>query len=217
MGSSTSVKSTGPTSTSNTSVASLRKRLETLETAVKRLNANRTPPSLLVHQLANTLPMSQVKDGQTLIYNKATGEYEPGLTTEFVLGNDESDLSQVFSITANGDNGYVAEYFLSSGSTSPSSGHADFQFSARKATSAALLGMGVDSGPSVAQMYSDTLLFGALDPSTLAPSPGRGNLSFFATGGSGQVTITGSKGGNAALTALLTALADYGLIIDHST
>lgn len=32
-----------------------------------------------------------------------------------------------------------------------------------------------------------------------------------------QPTVTGSRGGNAALASLLTALADYGLVVDSST
>lgn len=42
-------------------------------------------------------------------------------------------------------------------------------------------------------------------------------LSFFAGSTAGKQTVTGSKGANAALTSLLTALATYGLITDSST
>ena len=42
-------------------------------------------------------------------------------------------------------------------------------------------------------------------------------LSFFAAGAVVKQTVTGSKSGNAALASLLTALANYGLIIDSST
>lgn len=42
-------------------------------------------------------------------------------------------------------------------------------------------------------------------------------LTFFQTGGALQRTVTGSRGGNAALASLLTGLAAYGLIIDSST
>lgn len=45
---------------------------------------------------------------------------------------------------------------------------------------------------------------------------GDGNLGFFG-GSAGQQTITGSRGGNAALASLLTALAALGLIIDGTT
>ena len=43
------------------------------------------------------------------------------------------------------------------------------------------------------------------------------DVGFFGTTPVAQPTITGSRGGNAALASLLTALADYGLIIDSST
>ncbi len=42
-------------------------------------------------------------------------------------------------------------------------------------------------------------------------------LSFFSATGTGKPTITGSKGGNAALASLLTALAGFGLIVDSTT
>lgn len=46
---------------------------------------------------------------------------------------------------------------------------------------------------------------------------GSGLLGFFGSGSSNQVMVTGSRGGNAALASLLTALADYGLIINSSS
>jgi hypothetical protein len=46
-----------------------------------------------------------------------------------------------------------------------------------------------------------------------------GGLGFFTTSGSGasKQTVTGSRGGNAALASLLTALSAYGLITDSTT
>lgn len=43
------------------------------------------------------------------------------------------------------------------------------------------------------------------------------NLGFFSATGGGKQTVTGSRGGNAALASLLTALASHGLITDSST
>ncbi|MFH1761844.1 MAG: hypothetical protein ABIA63_12165 [bacterium] len=43
------------------------------------------------------------------------------------------------------------------------------------------------------------------------------NIGFFGTSPAAHQTVTGSKGGNAALASLLTALANYGLITDSST
>jgi hypothetical protein len=42
-------------------------------------------------------------------------------------------------------------------------------------------------------------------------------LGFFTAGLQTQQTVTGSRGGNAALASLLTALATYGLITDSTT
>jgi hypothetical protein len=42
-------------------------------------------------------------------------------------------------------------------------------------------------------------------------------LSFWGATGTSQQTVTGSRGGNAALASLLTALNAYGLIVDAST
>jgi hypothetical protein len=44
-----------------------------------------------------------------------------------------------------------------------------------------------------------------------------GSLGFYGTTPQTQATITGSRGGNAALANLLTALAAYGLIVDSTT
>ena len=44
-----------------------------------------------------------------------------------------------------------------------------------------------------------------------------GDVGFFGTHPVGKQTVTGSKGGNAALANLLTVLASFGLIIDSST
>jgi hypothetical protein len=44
-----------------------------------------------------------------------------------------------------------------------------------------------------------------------------GTLGFLGTGGVTKQTITGSRGGNAALASLLTALASHGLITDSTT
>ncbi len=43
------------------------------------------------------------------------------------------------------------------------------------------------------------------------------NAGFFGTAPTTQQTVTGSRGGNAALANLLTALANYGLIVDSTT
>lgn len=45
----------------------------------------------------------------------------------------------------------------------------------------------------------------------------RGSIGFFTTAPQAQKTITGSRGGNAALASLLTQLAGYGLIVDSTS
>jgi len=44
-----------------------------------------------------------------------------------------------------------------------------------------------------------------------------GQLGFFTSGGTTKPTVTGSRGGNAALASLLTALAGFGLLTDSSS
>lgn len=220
-GSSVPNTSTRPTTPSNTTVASLRKRLETLELQVKRINANRTPEPLLVHQLANTGPMSQVSDGDTLIYNQASGQYEPGQTITFNLGNIITDSTQTFVVESAQvwDDGYFVQLFINAGSdpSHPTDGQAIFEIFTNKDTSKGIISIGVDTGPSVCNIGADTINLGALDPSTGLPDEGSGNLSFFFTEGDGQQTVTGSRGGNAALLSLITALKNYGLILDSSS
>jgi hypothetical protein len=46
---------------------------------------------------------------------------------------------------------------------------------------------------------------------------GSGVLSYFGAGGATKQTVTGSRGGNAALASLLTALAAYGEIVNSTT
>jgi hypothetical protein len=52
---------------------------------------------------------------------------------------------------------------------------------------------------------------------TLGTTSHTGNIGFNGTSPISKPTVTGAKGGNAALTSLLTALASYGLIVDSST
>jgi len=42
-------------------------------------------------------------------------------------------------------------------------------------------------------------------------------IGFFGGTANSKQTVSGSRGGNAALASLLTALANYGLIVDSST
>lgn len=44
-----------------------------------------------------------------------------------------------------------------------------------------------------------------------------GNIGFYNTAPVAKPTVTGSKGGNAALASLITALANLGLIVDNTT
>ena len=228
MGNSAPNSSTRPTTPSNTTVASLRKRLETLENQVKRINANRTPTPLLVHQLSNTGPMSVVKDGQTLVYNEASGQYEPGVSAYaslrgagqtdspgaltqtgglfIVLGDVLADSSEAFFISSTTTTTSVeVDAFATS---NPTSGGAQFAAQVGNATTLAKIVMGVDpTGPSNMFIQADSI---SLGPST-------GQLEFFGAGGNTIQTITGSRGGNAALGSLINALHSYGLIIDGST
>lgn len=222
-GSSVPNTATRPTTPSNTTVASLRKRLETLENQVKRINANRTPAPLLVHQLANTGPMAQVQDGQSLIYNADSGQYEPGSQTNFVLGNYLlADIpANIFTITSGffddpGFGGYYLEMFANAGFVSGDDGQAIFQFGVGKSTSIGLLQLGVDTGASSLLAYADTILFGEQNTDDFVV-PGAGLMGFFGEGPGSQPNVVGSKGGNAALTSLLTQLADMGLVKDSST
>jgi hypothetical protein len=56
---------------------------------------------------------------------------------------------------------------------------------------------------------------------TICPGPSAAGLSFYSPAGAGpfyqQQTVTGSKGGNAALASLITALANLGLVVDGSS
>ena len=74
-----------------------------------------------------------------------------------------------------------------------------------------------DSG--VRRSGADTLDFvtGANNALYLARIAGVQHTGFFGSIGGVKVAATGSRGGNAALTSLLTALAGYGLITDSST
>jgi hypothetical protein len=71
------VPTTGRTQRAPTSTKATRSRIESGETATKRLQANRKAQPTLLHQLSNTGPMSQVADGQTLVYDAASGQYVP--------------------------------------------------------------------------------------------------------------------------------------------
>jgi hypothetical protein len=51
----------------------------------------------------------------------------------------------------------------------------------------------------------------------IEPGTGSGQIGFFQATTAAKQTVTGSRGGNAALASLLTALAAYGLVTDSST
>ena len=61
---------------------------------------------------------------------------------------------------------------------------------------------------------SGVFAFGSATPTTLGAS---GQLGFFGTAAQTKQTVTGSRGANAALASLLTALATYGIITDSSS
>lgn len=70
------------------------------------------------------------------------------------------------------------------------------------------------SGPAL-QIHSGSVLLKDLEVDDIAHS---GDLGFFGTAPvSGPVAVAGSRGANAALASLLTALASLGLIVDNTT
>ena len=62
-----------------------------------------------------------------------------------------------------------------------------------------------------------TTMIAARNDGLISIAPSGGTLQFFGGTGSGKPTITGSRGGNAALASFLTALASMGLITDSTT
>jgi hypothetical protein len=76
------VASTGPTQQAITDLKALRSRIEKMELALKRLQANRNPQSFQVSKLANAGPMAKVGDQQFMKYVKATGLYSPAYVDE---------------------------------------------------------------------------------------------------------------------------------------
>lgn len=64
---------------------------------------------------------------------------------------------------------------------------------------------------------SGVLLLGTGDMSVQIANAGGSSLGFFATAPTTLQTVTGSRGGNAALQSLLSALAAYGLIVDSTS
>lgn len=78
------------------------------------------------------------------------------------------------------------------------------------------------------RLESGTQLAHAIGPWIFAETPddaavhtidgtGAGAIGLFGTASTGQKTVTGSRGGNAALASLLTQLAAYGLIVDGTS
>jgi len=64
---------------------------------------------------------------------------------------------------------------------------------------------------------SNQLLLGSGDMEVWIANAGASKLGFFSTAPAVLQTVTGSKGGNAALTSLIAALVAYGLIADTTT
>jgi hypothetical protein len=75
--------------------------------------------------------------------------------------------------------------------------------------------VGMDISVSNARIFTDKR--GTGTALSLIVQKSGGTLGFLGTGGVTKQTITGSRGGNAALASLLTALAAHGLITDSTT
>lgn len=75
--------------------------------------------------------------------------------------------------------------------------------------------VGMDISASNARIFTDKR--GTGTATALIVQKSGGTLGFLGTGGVTKQTITGSRGGNAALASLLTALAAHGLITDSTT
>ena len=75
--------------------------------------------------------------------------------------------------------------------------------------------VGMDISASNARIFTDKR--GSGTATALIVQKSGGTLGFMGTGGTTRQTITGSRGGNAALASLLTALASHGLITDSTT
>ena len=128
----------------------------------------------------------------------------------YAYGNDFSTYANNFTFlpaTANeamqvqvapdGSGNYTA-YFAYNASTVDNSGY-----------------VGMDISASNARIFTDKRGTGTAPP--LIVQKAGGTLGFMGTGGNTKQTITGSRGGNAALASLLTALASHGLITDSTT
>ena len=80
---------------------------------------------------------------------------------------------------------------------------------------------GISTGTATASVKIQTSAAGSTgtaDNAFVTTFEAKGNkVGFFATAVAAQQTVTGSRGGNAALANLLTALAAYGLIVDSSS
>lgn len=75
--------------------------------------------------------------------------------------------------------------------------------------------VGMDISTSNARIFTDKR--GTGTATALIVQKSGGTLGFLGTGGVTKQTITGSRGGNAALASLLSALAAHGLITDSTT
>ena len=81
------------------------------------------------------------------------------------------------------------------------------------------IGTWAAGSPGILSLTAPTVQVGVLNDSVIQIGQNTSRIQFFQGGvpPTGRQTVTGSRGGNAALASLLTALAQYGLIIDNST
>lgn len=146
--------------------------------------------------LSATLPSSPV-------VNAVTGQAMPEWRALFLAlmnrtggaqGTDtaglEAEIAQERSARAAADQ--VLQSAIAGVGAAASSGASDLRSELRSET--------------ISRQAADTLLV-----------PRNGPVSFYGATPQIKQTVTGAKGGNAALASLLTALADYGLITDSST
>lgn len=229
------VGSTGPASTAITSLHSLLNRIEAAELAIKRLQANRAQPNPLLSQLKNCDPMSKVKDGQVPTFQKSSGKYHPvtpGSSSGGYLsltgagqGASPGDLAQAGGLDVTVDTGSFGGFVVTNHSS-----HQGINLVNQAA--GVLTSISDPVGGGISLNTSGTLslegdvavhIQGAIirlvtTGGGVLVGGGSDDLGFFGTTPvSGPQTITGSRGGNAALTSLLTWLANLGLIVNSTS
>jgi hypothetical protein len=155
----------------------------------------------------NELGLGAVGDNVNLPYIAVENNTAQDIKLAMSVSNAAGNLAQLAATSVSGVSTPSLKLFAPSGDIYVQPGTSTLNKNIR--LWCGMTGQPGNSHVTIAKQDGTGILFDA--------SPNLGGISFFGAGVASKQTVVGSRGANAALASLLTALATYGLVTDSST